>query len=129
MNSPFTTHGALSWHELAANDSELAMRFYGEIFGWSFKTMQLPQGPYHIIENDGISIGGITDSPAPAMPSNWTGYITVKDVDAVAIKAKALGGDVLYGPEDIPQVGRFCWIKDPCGAIIAAITYSSPTKG
>ncbi|GCF89075.1 MULTISPECIES: VOC family protein [Shewanella] len=123
MESAFNTAGALSWHELTTNNTEEAMHFYAEIFGWHFKTVKMPHGNYHIIENQGVSIGGITDSLLPMLPSHWTGYITVNDVDQVAISAKKLGGDILFGPEDIPEVGRFCWIKDPQGAIIAAISY------
>jgi predicted enzyme related to lactoylglutathione lyase len=124
MDSAFNTAGALSWHELTTNNTEEAMGFYGEIFGWKFRTVKMPHGQYHIIENQGASIGGITDNLIPSLPSHWTGYITVSDVDLVAINAKKLGGEVVFGPENIPQVGRFCWIKDPQGALIAAISYA-----
>ncbi|ASK68831.1 VOC family protein [Shewanella bicestrii] len=125
MDSAFNTAGALGWHELSTHDSEEAMRFYGEVFGWQFRTVKMPHGQYHLIENQGVGIGGITDNLIPALPCHWTGYVTVADVDIVAINAKKLGGDILFGPEDIPKVGRFCWIKDPQGAIIAAISYLS----
>ncbi|MEL4428702.1 MULTISPECIES: VOC family protein [Shewanella] len=125
MDSAFNTAGALGWHELTTHDTEEAMRFYGEVFGWQFRTVKMPHGQYHLIENHGVGIGGITDNLIPALPSHWTGYVTVADVDLVAINAKKLGGDILFGPEDIPKVGRFCWIKDPQGAIIAAISYLS----
>ena len=128
MGSPFKTTGTLSWHELTSNNCKDSMGFYGEIFGSTFKKMDMPQGPYYIIENQGTSIGGIAPNPSPNLPSHWTGYITVTDVDEVAIKAKTLGGDLLYGPEDIPNIGRFCWIQDPAGAIIAAITYQKVDK-
>lgn len=125
MDSAFNTAGALSWHELTTINTKEAMLFYGEIFDWQFRTVRTPHGKYHIIENQGSSIGGITENLIPAFPSHWTGYITVADVDLVAINAKKLGGDILFGPEDIPGVGRFCWIKDPQGAIIAAISYTT----
>lgn len=123
MDSAFNTAGALGWHELTTHNTEEAMRFYGEVFGWQFRTVKMPHGQYHLIENQGVGIGGITDNQLPTRPSHWTGYVTVADVDLVAINAKKLGGDILFGPEDIPKVGRFCWIKDPQGAVIAAISY------
>lgn len=123
MSSTFSTHGALSWHELSTSDTEQAMTFYHQVFGWQFKTVQFPQGPYYIIENKGTSIGGISNNPCPTLPSHWTGYVTVDDIDKVALTAKALGGQILYGPEDIADIGRFCWFKDPQGAVIAAISY------
>lgn len=123
MDSAFNTAGALGWHELTTHNTEEAMRFYSEVFGWQFRTVKMPHGQYHLIENQGVGIGGITDNQLPTLPSHWTGYVTVADVDLVAINAKKLGGDILFGPEDIPKVGRFCWIKDPQGAVIAAISY------
>ncbi len=130
MASNFTRHGALSWHELTSNDVEASMTFYSEVFGWRFRTIDIDEGPYQIIENQGQSIGGIMESPAPAMPSNWTGYITVSNVDTVIKAVERMGGCILFGPEDIPDIGRFCWIKDPQGAIIAAISYhkNAPNK-
>lgn len=128
MNPTSSSSGSLSWHELTASSSKEAMAFYSKVFGWRFKTIVVANAPYHIIINDGIDIGGIAQSPAPAMPSNWTGYITVTNVDAVAEKALELGADILFGPEDIVGIGRFCWLKDPQGAIIAAISYLQAAK-
>jgi predicted enzyme related to lactoylglutathione lyase len=34
-----------------------------------------------------------------------------------------MGGKVVMPPQDIPQVGRFCVLQDPQGAMINAITY------
>ncbi|GIU05625.1 glyoxalase [Shewanella sp. c952] len=123
MKPTSVNSGSLSWHELTASSSKEAMAFYSQVFGWKFKTIVVAHAPYHIIINDGIDIGGIAQSPAPAMPSNWTGYITVENVDAIAEKAHELGATILFGPEDIVGIGRFCWLKDPQGAIIAAISY------
>lgn len=73
MDSAFNTAGALGWHELTTHDTEEAMRFYGEVFGWQFRTVKMPHGQYHLIENQGVGIGGITDNLIPALPSHWTG--------------------------------------------------------
>lgn len=123
MTSPFRTHGSMSWQELGTSEPQVAMRFYQKVFGWNYSTLKLPHGDYHLIENQGVNIGGISENLCPTLPNNWTGYVTVDDVDHTAIMARELGGEIIYGPEDIPQVGRFCWIKDPTGAIIAAISY------
>jgi uncharacterized protein len=50
-------------------------------------------------------------------------YVTVNDVDTTAELAKRLGAKILLAPRDIPDVGRFCIIQDPQGAVISAITY------
>jgi predicted enzyme related to lactoylglutathione lyase len=57
------------------------------------------------------------------MPPAWGVYVTVDDVDETAKKTEALGGKILRRPEDIPDVGRFCVLSDPQGAVICAITF------
>ena len=52
--------------------------------------------------------------------SGWLGYVAVPDVDAAAKRAEKLGGRIVHGPEDIPQVGRFAILADPQGAALAA---------
>jgi uncharacterized protein len=122
----FTTHGAFSWNELMTSDPQAALRFYQQLFGWSTDTMEMPQGSYHVVKASGTSIGGIMQTPAEAgpMPPTWGCYVTVKDVDACAAQAVALGGKVHHGPADIPGVGRFAVIADPQGAWLNVITYA-----
>lgn len=126
MNQVFKTHGAVSWTELMTIDPAAAESFYGELFGWSFEEMPMETGGvYRVFSAAGNQIGGIMDMPPDAgqMPPNWGSYVTVDDVDATAEKAKTLGGEILFGPRDIPKVGRFAVIRDPQGAVISAITY------
>jgi len=58
----------------------------------------------------------------PGMPSFWLPYFMVTDVDATAASAKSLGGQVHFGPQDIPGTGRFAIIADPQGAAFAVFT-------
>ena len=50
------------------------------------------------------------------MPPQWMLYLSVPDVDAAAEQVTKLGGTICMPPTDIPNVGRFCMIKDPTGA-------------
>jgi len=62
-------------------------------------------------------------SDVPDMvPAHWMAYIAVDDVDAAAAKLDSLGGTLIHGPQDIPNVGRFCIIQDPTGAAVGLIT-------
>ena len=53
-------------------------------------------------------------------------YFAVDDVDASAKRVGELGGSIVHGPQDVPNVGRFCIIKDPTGAVITLITMIQP---
>ena len=61
--------------------------------------------------------------PMAGMPPMWGIYITVDDVDKTAKQVEELGGKILRPPMDIPEVGRFCVLSDPQGAVIQAMTY------
>lgn len=74
---------------------------------------------YTIIHAGETPIGGILGTPpqAAGMPPNWSGYVAVDDVNGYAGRVKQAGGAMVYGPEDIPGVGRFAVVSDPGGAV------------
>ena len=119
-------HGAFSWCELMTTDVAGARDFYTRLFGWELEDIPMAgEGTYTVVKVAGQGSGGIMGMPAEVqgMPSAWGIYITVDDVDATAEAAANLGGNVLLEPRDIPEVGRFCVIQDPQGAVISAITF------
>ena len=114
--------GRFVWHDLMTSDKKAAIAFYTELFGWKTRDVDMgPAGPYTMIKAGDTDIGGIVSFDK--MASHWLGYCSVKDVDAAAKRADALGGKVVAQPSDIPNVGRFAVIGDPQGA------YLSPFKG
>ncbi len=126
MNDHYKTHGAFSWNELMTTDVEGAKKFYAGLFGWEYELFEGME--YSVVKAAGQKEGqaGIMTMPPDVPPGtrpSWGGYVTVDDVDATAQKAKSLGGQLLFGPMDIPKVGRFAVIQDPQGAVISAITY------
>ena len=129
MDEQFKSHGAFSWCELMTTDARAAKDFYTKLFGWTTEEMNTVPGiSYTVVKVGDKGIGGIMSLPqeAQGMPPHWGSYVTVDDVDAVAESAQQLGGKVLLGPQDIPNVGRFCLIQDPQGAMISAIRYAKP---
>ena len=125
MENDCMKHGAFSWFELMTTDVEGAKNFYSELFGWEFETSPMPGFDYIEIKVNGKSVAGMMAQPeeCKGLPPSWDSYITVDDVDATAAKVTELGGKVLRAPADIPEVGRFCVLQDPQGAVIMAFTY------
>ncbi len=125
MDEQFKTHGAFSWCELMTIDAAAAKAFYTQLFGWETEDMSMPGMTYTIVKTGGRGIGGIMAIPQEArgMSPAWGSYVTVEDVDATARTAEELGAKICVPPRDIPNVGRFCVIQDPQGAMISAITY------
>jgi len=111
--------GALCWCELATREPERAGRFYTALFGWGLK----PSPGYTEWTRGGTPIGGLFPMrpEMEGVPPYWTVYFQVADCDATVAKARALGGRTLFGPKDIPEVGRFAMIQDPQGAVLSVI--------
>ena len=79
-----------------------------------------------MIHKDGIMVGGIMlkeGNVSNDVGPCWDPYITVDDVEASAKSVEKLGGEVILPPTDMPNVGRFCVIKDPQGINVNLITY------
>ncbi len=124
---PKPKHGEFMWNELMTRDDEKALSFFENLLGWTHEDWPMgPEGTYRIAKTGEKSAAGIMkmNEPQfpPQVPTHWCGYIAVRDVDASAAKIKELGGELVHGPEDIPQVGRFCIFKDPTGAVCALMT-------
>jgi predicted enzyme related to lactoylglutathione lyase len=127
-------HGAFCWNELSTTDLDAAGNFYKALLGWEIKESTAPGGgmKYNEIVVGGRHVGGMyamgdcggegEGASAPRMPPHWMSYVAVDDVDASAAKTVELGGKVCVPPMDIPNVGRFCVINDPAGAVISLIT-------
>lgn len=112
-------HGAIHWSELVADDAKAAMEWYGKTCGWTFETMDMPDGPYHVASRNGQAIAGIME-PTPEMTHGpcWITYVAVDDVDAAAKAAPKLHAE----PFDVPGVGRIAMVTDGGGALVGLIT-------
>lgn len=119
-------HGAFSWNELMTTDVAGAKSFYSQLFGWELEDMQMTDTVYTIAKKGDDQLGGIMAIPASeeGVAPMWGPYITVDNVNEQIKQAESLGGKLLHGPQDIPDLGRFAVISDPQGAMLTIITYT-----
>ncbi len=111
--------GLFVWRELVTTDVERARRFYGELFGWTWRGEPMgPAGTYWHASKDAREVAGVLTLPGAPMPPAWSSYVLVDDVDATATRCTAAGGSVRRAPDDIPGVGRFAVLADPWGAAV-----------
>ena len=52
------------------------------------------------------------------VPSHWTPYVCVRDIDATADRVEAAGGAVLVQPFDVEGVARIALVTDSIGSIM-----------
>ena len=120
-------HGSFCWTEIASNDADKCTAFYNTVFGWEFKGGDAadPGMDYREFTTGGDRpVGGLYqinpawfgDNPPPP---HFMTYVAVDDVDENAKLAQDLGGTIIRGPMNIPNVGRICIIQDPTGAMIS----------
>lgn len=117
-----STHGDWHWTELWTTDEGAALEYYTKTLGYEDKSMEMPDGTYHVLERDGVPRGGLMKSPAQGVPPNWLPYLHVDDIDATVSRAQKLGGKVQAEAQHVPGVGRFAILADPTGAAIGVIT-------
>lgn len=119
--------GHVAWNELMTSDREAALDFYGSHFGY-VKAGAMDMGPemgeYSFISHDGETVGAIMKA-SPEAPIAWQFYFRVPDVDDAADKVKAGGGQVLFGPMDVPTGERVLVGVDPQGASFGLVSGGS----
>ena len=60
------------------------------------------------------------------MPSHWTVYFSVADIDAAVEQVTALGGEAMYETMDAGGNGRFRIVREPSGAVFTLIQLAQP---
>ncbi len=118
---PAPAQGAFSWHELQTTDVAAALRFYGQLFGWSKGVGHDmgAMGVYQLFEHGGASVGGMCNTQGPSTPPSWLSYVHVADANRAVASAKAGGGRLLHGPIEVPGGSWIALFLDPQGGAFA----------
>ncbi|WP_410569162.1 VOC family protein [Amycolatopsis sp. cmx-4-61] len=105
--------GTVAWNECLSRDYAAAKAFYEEVFGYGFQDISGDSFTYAVLLLDGRPVGGL-GAAAPEVPSHWSAYFWVADVDASAARVAELGGTVEGKPFDSPY-GRQLRVTDDQG--------------
>ena len=96
-----TSTGRFVWFEYVSNNAGKAQGFFGELFGWTTKTVPMPDGNYTMIAApDGKTIGGYFAPPPGATSGAWccgwpakirAGATVVSTASSPVLVARAVG--------------------------------------
>jgi len=114
--------GRFVWHELMTTDTDAAGAFYSKVMPWKTQPSGMPG--YTLWVTGKSRAGGLMalpDEPQGAGP-HWLTYIGTPSVDSTLEGVQRLGGKVLKGATDIPNVGRYAVVSDPQGVAFAIYT-------
>ena len=114
--------------ELITPDLAAAERFYGGLFGWTFREIEAGRTKYSEALLDGRAVAGLFQRAIPRgeqRQPEWRSFFAVDDVDATERLAVQHGAKLLFGPRSFPNRGREAVLADPQGAIFAILASSS----
>lgn len=119
------TIGTSAWIDFSAHDLAAAKDFYTGLFGWTFEQLGDEVNSYNLIHNGDGLVGGAMDVTGmicplgQPIPSEWSVYLTVDDLDARLAKAEQQGAIIAMPAEQIGESGRMAMIIDPTGSAIS----------
>lgn len=111
--------GVACWIDTTQPDPEVAVAFYGDLFGWEFEDVMPPEAPasYYIGRIRGGDVAAVRLQPEGGpQRAAWRTYVWVEDADETANKVRAAKGTVLKEPYDVSGLGRMAVFADPAGA-------------
>jgi uncharacterized protein len=114
--------GEFCWLDLAATDAGSAQHFYRRLFGWTACKQRANGGSFTRLQRAGRDIGSLYQLSRVhldrGVPSHWTPYVRVDDVDSAASLASSIGGAVMVRPFVVQGVARIALVRDSVGAHI-----------
>ena len=111
--------GTPTWIDLGIPDLDLAMEFYGALFGWEFAVGPEEYGRYTTCLLRGRRVAALSAEHDPAAGYFWNVYLATPDCDRTAERAREAGGTLITEPTDVMDLGRMATVRDPVGAQFA----------
>jgi uncharacterized protein len=115
--------GHVGWRELHAGDGAAAFAFYSGLLGWTkAEAMNMgPMGIYQIFAIDGVPSGGMMTKTSQMPAPMWVYYFNVEAIERAMKRVRDAGGQVAFGPQEVPGGSWILQCFDPQGALFALV--------
>lgn len=114
--------GRFCWLDLAATNADSAKTFYKKLFGWTSHEQPANGGSFTRLRLSDEDVGSIYQLRQAllnnGMPSHWTPYVRVKDIEDAVRQTTMLGGEVVVHPFVVSGMARIALILDSVGAVV-----------
>ncbi|MFC9246619.1 VOC family protein [Streptomyces sp. NPDC057136] len=108
-------HSVPCWVDVQLSDLEAGKRFYGGLFGWTFRA---GDGlPFADAFNDGRLVAALAAKRDGRMPTAWGVYFSTDDITATVALIREAGGQVITDPVRAGRAGVLAQAADPGGAV------------
>jgi len=106
--------------DVSSTDPAGTRDFYAGLFGWTYQIDPDPDGGHYTTALcGGRPVAGLAGVPVQAgQPVTWTLYLASTNIMYTAEVFAQWGGQVLYGPADVPGRGSVLIGADPTGGVI-----------
>lgn len=115
--------GHVSWNELLTPDPDAALDFYGSMFGYRKEgAMPMPgMGDYTFISHGGGDPVGAMMKNSEGTPAAWGFYFRVLEIESAKARVENGGGQVIFGPEEVPGGEMVLNAIDPEGVVFGLV--------
>jgi predicted enzyme related to lactoylglutathione lyase len=105
------------WVDAQLPDLEAGKRFYGGLFGWTFRAGDAAEGAYAEALSDGKLVAALAAKQDGRMPTAWGVYFATDDIVATVALIRQEGGQVITEPVRVGRAGVLAQAADPGGAV------------
>ncbi|MCX4533418.1 VOC family protein [Streptomyces sp. NBC_00841] len=105
------------WVDAQLPDLEAGKRFYGGLFGWTFRAGDAAGGAYADALSDGKLVAALAAKQDGRMPTAWGVYFSTDDIAATVALIRQEGGQVITEPVRVGRAGVLAQAADPGGAV------------
>ncbi|MFI5630712.1 VOC family protein [Streptomyces sp. NPDC051664] len=112
-------HSAPCWVDVQLPDLEAGKRFYGELFGWTFRAGEEVDrgGPCADALSGGKLVAALAGKQDGRMPTAWGIYFATDDITATVTRIRQAGGQMITEPVRVGGAGVLAQAADPGGAV------------
>lgn len=117
--------------EMPAEDRNRMAGFYAKAFGWQTQMLGPEMGEYVLVtttESDengpkqpGAINGGFFPKTSDTPAQHPSLVIAVDDIEASVKKVTDAGGQIIWGPHDIPGIGKHAYFRDTEGNVVSML--------
>jgi len=107
----------IAWFEIGTDNPAGAEKFYGEVFGWTFRHDDGDVPGFQMVtagDGPGLHAGGLFDT-GEELPGYAVFGVLVTDVAETCRQVQAAGGSVRRAPQVTPAGITFAHLLDPAG--------------
>src|SRR3954469_7665833 len=109
--------GVPCWVDAQLPDVEAGKRFYGELFGWTFEATSEAYGGAVWARSVGRPVAALARKADGRLPTVWTVYFATPDIEGLADRVWAAGGQVVTAPVPVGELGTAALVTDQEGAV------------